>query len=87
MPKLRNYQADRFDRVFLWKLNEKRMAVGLPSISEKTFGQVIDKLEVSCCQVLFYYIACIGRKSKILQPLGNDFYEVLRIQNFSSHVD
>ncbi|VBB32174.1 unnamed protein product [Acanthocheilonema viteae] len=45
MPKLRSYQADRFDRVFLSKLNEKRIAVGLPLISEKTFGEVMDKLE------------------------------------------
>ncbi|CAG9534829.1 unnamed protein product [Cercopithifilaria johnstoni] len=52
MPKLRNYQADRLDRVFLFKLNEKRFAVGLPPISEKTFGEVIDKLEVSCCQAM-----------------------------------
>lgn len=52
MPKLRNYQADRLDRIFLSKLNEKRFAAGLAPISEKTFGEVIDKLEVSCCQVL-----------------------------------
>uniref|UniRef100_A0A1I7V8Q8 PHD-type domain-containing protein n=1 Tax=Loa loa TaxID=7209 RepID=A0A1I7V8Q8_LOALO len=52
MPKLRNYQADRRDRVYLCKLNEKRIAVGLPAISEKIFGEVIDKLEVSCCQAI-----------------------------------
>uniref|UniRef100_A0A158Q908 PHD-type domain-containing protein n=1 Tax=Elaeophora elaphi TaxID=1147741 RepID=A0A158Q908_9BILA len=52
MPKLRNYQADRLDRVFLSKLNEKRFAVGLPPINEKIFGKVIDKLEVSCCQAM-----------------------------------
>ncbi|VDO12321.1 unnamed protein product, partial [Brugia timori] len=52
MPKLRNYQPDRLDRAFLCKLNEKRIAVGLPSISEKVFGEVMDKLEVSCCQAI-----------------------------------
>ncbi|VDK83417.1 unnamed protein product [Litomosoides sigmodontis] len=45
MPKLRNYQADRLDRIFLSKLNERRSAGGLALISEKTFGEVIDKLE------------------------------------------
>ncbi|MCP9258323.1 Protein Jade-3 [Dirofilaria immitis] len=52
MPKLRNYQADRLDRIFLCKLNEKRVTGGLPPISEKTFGEVIDKLEVSCYQAM-----------------------------------
>ncbi|VDM06767.1 unnamed protein product [Wuchereria bancrofti] len=52
MPKLRNYQPDRLDRAFLCKLNEKRIAVGLPPISEKIFGEVMDKLEVSCCQAI-----------------------------------
>ncbi|KAK6102073.1 PHD-zinc-finger like domain family protein [Brugia pahangi] len=52
MPKLRNYQPDRLDRAFLCKLNEKRIAVGLPPISEKVFGEVMDKLEVSCCQAI-----------------------------------
>lgn len=61
MPKLRNYQADRLDRVFLSKLNEKRLAAGLPPISEKIFGEVMDKLEVSCCQVLFLlHVFCFG---------------------------
>uniref|UniRef100_A0A915PMZ6 Uncharacterized protein n=1 Tax=Setaria digitata TaxID=48799 RepID=A0A915PMZ6_9BILA len=45
MPKLRNYQIDRLDRVFLCKLNEKRVDGGLRPISEKTFGEVMDKLE------------------------------------------
>ncbi|VDK87453.1 unnamed protein product [Onchocerca ochengi] len=52
MPKLRNYQTDQLDCIFLCKLNEKRISGGLPPISEKTFGEVIDKLEISCYQAM-----------------------------------
>ncbi|VDK45751.1 unnamed protein product [Gongylonema pulchrum] len=54
MPKLRHYQADKADRIFLHKLNKKRVEANLPIISETTFGAVLDQLEITCYQAIHH---------------------------------